>query len=110
VAGRWTEDVLEGRCDLVAGDYWTVWPAVWHLAMVQRERRLDGPVYGLTYRSDPTVPFWRGRPRAALRICRPRSEVDEREAARMLPAYGLWPVEVLERRATVDVLRVVEGP
>jgi hypothetical protein len=106
VAGRWTEDVLEARCDLVAGDYWTVWPAVWHVALVQRERGLDRPIYGLAHRANPTVTFWWKRPRADLRICRTHGVASEQEAARWLPAYGLWPVEVLERRATVDVLAV----
>jgi len=110
VAGRWTEDVLAARCGLVAGDYWTVWPAVWHVALTSRERGLPRPVYGLTHRSNPTVPLWWDTPRAALRICRIRGEAPEREAARWLPMYGLWPVELVERRATVDVLRVVPGP
>ncbi|HEY6100070.1 MAG TPA: hypothetical protein VIW03_11605, partial [Anaeromyxobacter sp.] len=37
-AGRYTADVLSARCRLVAGDYWSVWPAVWHAALVSRER------------------------------------------------------------------------
>ena len=49
VAGKLTEDVLAARCQLVAGDYWSVWPAVWHAALVARERGLrdeagDGPL------------------------------------------------------------------
>ena len=40
VAGRWTEDVLAAGCDLVAGDYWSTWPAVWHAGLVARERGL----------------------------------------------------------------------
>lgn len=109
VAGRWTEDVLAARCDLVAGDYWSVWPAVWHVALVARERGLDRPVYGVAHRANPTVPAWWGRPRAGLRICRPHGEAPAREAERWLRTYGLWPVEVLERRATVDVLGVAPG-
>jgi hypothetical protein len=110
VAGRWTEDVLEARCDLVAGDYWTTWPAVWHVALVARERGLDRPVYGVAHRANPTVPAWWGRPRGGLRICRPHGEAPAREAERWLRTYGLWPVEVLERRGTVDVLAVQPPP
>ena len=108
-AGRWTADVLAARCDLVAGDYWSVWPAVWHVALAQAERGEHRPVYGLAHRSNPTVPLWWDRPHGALRICRTHGEAAEREAARWLPSYGLWPVEVVERRETVDVLRVA-GP
>jgi hypothetical protein len=106
VAGRWTEDVLEARCQLVTGDYWSVWPAVWHVALVAHERGLDQPVYGLAHRANPTVPLWRGRPPETLRICRPANAASRREADGWLRAYGLWPVRVLERRATVDVLTV----
>jgi hypothetical protein len=111
VAGAFTEDVLAARCQLVAGDYWSVWPAVWHAALVARERRLldeagSGPrrVWGVTHRSTPTVLQWKGIPAALLRICRPHGEAPEREAERWLRAYHAWPVRVVERRKTVDVL------
>jgi hypothetical protein len=102
VAGRWTEDVLAARCDLVTGDYWSVWPAVWHVAWTARARALPARVYGLAHRANPTVRFWAGRPREALRVCRVRGAEAAGDAA--LRDYGLWPARVLERRATVDVL------
>lgn len=109
VAGRWTEDVLAARCDLVAGDYWSVWPAVWHVALTAHERGLDRAVYGVTHRANPTVGAWWGRPREGLRLCRPRGAAPEREAERWLRAYGLWPVVLLERRETVDVMGLAPG-
>jgi hypothetical protein len=99
--GRWTPDVLEARCDLVAGDYWSVWPAVWHAGWVAGQRGVPAP-YGITHRTNPTVRFWSGRPRESLRICRVRGV--EAEAERWLRAFHLWPVRTLERRATVDVV------
>jgi hypothetical protein len=105
VAGRWTEDVLAARCDLVAGDYWSVWPAVWHAALVARERGAGAQVYGVTHRTNPTAEFWKDRPREGVRICRVRGA--EAEAERWLRAFHLWPVETLERRETVDVVRAV---
>jgi hypothetical protein len=113
VAGKLTEDVLAARCQLVAGDYWSVWPAVWHAALVARERGLrdaagDGPrrVWGVTHRSTPTVAQWKGIPAASIRICRPHGVEPEREAERWLRAYHAWPARVVERRATVDVLEL----
>jgi hypothetical protein len=44
---------------------------------------------------------------ASLRICRPHGDEPEREAERWLRAYHAWPARVVERRATVDVLRLV---
>ena len=106
VAGRYTHDVLAARCNLVAGDYWSVWPAVWHAALVAREHGLDRPVWGVTHRATPTVMQWKALPVAAIRICRPHGEVAEREAERWLRAYHAWPVRLLERRETVDVLEL----
>lgn len=102
-AGRHTGDVLAARCDVVAGDYWSVWPAVFHATLVLRERGDRRPVWGVTHRTNPTVAQWAGR-RATLRICRPRGE--EAQAERWLRSFHLWPVRTLERRETVDVLAV----
>ncbi|WP_242340377.1 MULTISPECIES: hypothetical protein [unclassified Anaeromyxobacter] len=101
-AGARTEDVLAAGCELVAGDYWSVWPTVWHAALVARERGLARRVYGLTHRSNPTAPLWKGRPPESLRICRPAGE--EEHAERWLRAFHLWPVRGVGRQGTVDVL------
>jgi hypothetical protein len=59
--GRMTSDVLASNATVVAGDYWTVWPAVFHanIARYRLTGRVD--VYGLTYRSEATDPLWIGR-------------------------------------------------
>jgi hypothetical protein len=102
LSGARTEDVLAARCTLVAGDYWSVWPTVFHAALVAHERGLDARVYGLAHRANPTVPFWVELPLRDLRICRVHGA--EGEADRYLRLYHLWPVALLERRGTVDVL------
>ncbi len=100
-AGRLTPDVLAARCDLVAGDYWSVWPAVFHASLVLHERKEARRVWGVCHRTNPTVWQWWDR-RAGLRICRPRGE--EPQAERWLRTYHVWPVRIVERRETVDVL------
>jgi hypothetical protein len=105
VAGRHTADVLASGCQLVAGDYWSVWPAVFHATLVARERGAAAEVWGISHRTNPTVPRWSALPRASLRICRPRGE--DAHAERWLRAFHLWPVRELERRETVDVLVLV---
>ncbi len=102
LAGAHTAEVLGAGCTLVTGDYWSVWPAVFHAELVARTRGEPARVYGLAFRSNPTVPRWAGLPRRALRICRVRGE--EAEAERSLRGFHLWPVQVVERRGTVDVL------
>jgi hypothetical protein len=100
-SGRLTGDVLAARCELVAGDYWSVWPAVFHASLVLHERGDARRVWGVSHRTNATVARWWDR-RAALRICRPHGE--DAQAERWLRAFHLWPVRVAERRATVDVL------
>lgn len=103
VTARRSADVLAAGCVLITGDYWSVWPAVFHAAMVERDRgHPPARVYGLSFRADPTAPAWSGLPRPSLRICRIHGEEDEAE--RQLRGFHLWPVRVVERRSTVDVL------
>jgi hypothetical protein len=103
-AGRWTEDVLAARCDLVTGDYWSVWPAVWHAGWVAAQRGVPAP-YGLCYRTTPTQRFWAARPPGELRICAVKGE--DAEVERWLRAFRLWPVRTLEERLTVRVVQPV---
>ena len=107
VAGAHTADVLASGCALVAGDYWSVWPAVWHARLALRERGERREVWGVTHRTNATVLQWWDR-RASLRICRPRG--DDAEAERWLRAFHLWPVRVVERRETLDVLEPAAAP
>jgi hypothetical protein len=106
VAGRHTADVLGAGCALVAGDYWSVWPAVWHAALVSRERGEPQPVWGVSHRTNATVMQWWPR-RGSLRICRPVGE--DAQAERWMRSFHLWPARVVERRGTVDVLAVEPG-
>jgi len=99
--GAHTEEVLAARCDLVVGDYWSVWPAVWHAAWVAHRRGLEGP-FGLTHRAVATVPLWKSRPRSELRICRLREGGPVADVS--LRAFGMWPVRTLEERRTVVVV------
>ena len=107
VAGRHTEDVLEAGCNLVAGDYWTVWPAVWHATWVARERGLERRFWGIAHRANPTVSQWRALPPQALRVCVPLGE--DREAERWLRAFHLWPAREIGRRGTVSVREPAAG-
>ncbi len=100
-AGRLTADILAARCDLVAGSYWSVWPAVWHAALVLRERGEDRRVWGISHRSNPTLAQWWRLRGKDLRICVPTGE--DGEAELWLRSYYLWPVRDLERRRLLTV-------
>jgi len=110
VTGRHAEEVLLARCDLLTGDYWSVWPTLWRVEQLTRERGEGRRVYAVCHRGTPTMPAWAGRPRAELRICRPRTRAAEVDGQRWLELYGLWPVELLERWPTLDVVGPVGAP
>ncbi len=38
LTGQWTADLIEADVDAVGGDYWTSWPAVYHVNLVRREK------------------------------------------------------------------------
>jgi len=110
VTGRYAEAVLLARCDLLTGDYWSVWPTLWRLEQLAHERGGGPRVYAVCHRATPTMSAWSGRPKGALRICRPRTAVAERDGERWLKLYGLWPVELLERWPALDVLAPAAAP
>jgi hypothetical protein len=100
--GRYTADVLDAHCTHVAGDYWKVWPTVFHANLVLHERGQPDQVWGLTYRSGPTASQWRQVPRDKVRVAVP---VGDPEAETWLRRSGFGPMLVAEKRATVWVLR-----
>jgi hypothetical protein len=100
--GRLTPDLLAARCDVLAGDYWTVWPAVWHAALILRERGEDRQVYGLSHRATPTARDWWDRREGGVRVC--RAAGDAAMADRWLRAFGLPPMHAAARVGAVEVL------
>lgn len=66
--GRWTADVLEMRCTHISGEYWDVWPAVFHANLARYERGDDGTVWGLAFRDAPTRTKWSAVPPADVRV------------------------------------------
>jgi hypothetical protein len=102
LAGARTADVVAARCTAIAGDYWTVWPAVWHALLVRRERGDALPAYGISHRSNPTLPAFLALPRDARRVC--VADGEERIAARWLGDYRLDGLEERERVGRVRVL------
>jgi hypothetical protein len=111
VAGRFTEDVLASGCQVIAGDYWSVWPAVWHVLWRTSERGEARPVHGLAHRAGPTAAAWQGLPRASLRLCQPHAAPSywTRTTPYWMERYGAWPVHLVERRASLDVLALGPG-
>lgn len=63
--GQMTEEVLTTHAAAIAGDYFTVWPAVFSADLALYERGDPERVYGLTFRS-PMVAQLRAAPRLCI--------------------------------------------
>jgi hypothetical protein len=57
--GGRTAAVLSSGATVVAGDYWRVWPAVFHANLALSRTHAPTRVFGLAYRSEETDPLWR---------------------------------------------------
>ena len=56
--GSMTDDILASRAELIAGDYWKVWPAVFHANLVLYERGEHRVIYGVSERGSGTSRLW----------------------------------------------------
>jgi hypothetical protein len=100
--GRYSDEILAAGCTHVTGDYWHVWPAVFHANMRLADRQSARRVWGIAERSRPTQPKWRAIPWSDARI----GEIvgDERQAAEFLARYGVPSLVERERRSVIRVL------
>jgi hypothetical protein len=103
--GQRTADILAADCTHVAGDYWKVWPDVFHANLVLREQGEKRTIWGITFRGWPTRSQWEHLPLEQFRIAVP---LEDMEAAQSwLKAYQLPEMVVVEKRSTIFVLRPV---
>jgi hypothetical protein len=56
--GALTPYVENTGATVIVGDYWTVWPAVFHANLASYGQAGGHVVFGLSYRSDATNPLW----------------------------------------------------
>lgn len=58
--GRQTAAVIHSGATVIAGNYWRVWPAVFHANLALARTHSRARVFGLTVRSEETDPIWKG--------------------------------------------------
>ncbi len=56
--GAYTQEIIDSHATLVAGDYWTAWPTVFHTNLMLYRLHDPRRVYGVGYRSGPTGELW----------------------------------------------------
>jgi hypothetical protein len=98
-----TEAVIHGHCTHIAGDYWRVWPRVFHASMVLYERGEPRPVWGIAYRGEAARPAWQGMP--PEQMCVAVVPEDGRLPVGLLRSFQLPPLEEVERRPMLCILR-----
>jgi hypothetical protein len=64
--GRQTGAILRAGAPVIAGDYWRVWPAVFHANLTLARTHVRARVFGLAYRSEETDALWKHSGREAL--------------------------------------------
>jgi hypothetical protein len=57
--GGLTAAVLRSGATVIAGDYWRVWPAVFHANLALARTHTHARIFGLAYRSEDTDALWR---------------------------------------------------
>jgi hypothetical protein len=101
--GQRTTDILAAGCTHVAGDYWKVWPDVFHANLVLREQGEKRTVWGIAFRGLLTRPLWEQLPLENLRIAVPLDDMETTQT--LLQDFQLPAMVVVERRSTIYVLR-----
>ncbi len=66
--GGYTQDVIEARCSHFAGDYWKVWPTVFHVNWTLYEHGNSKRIWGISHRSRDTLHLWMRESEEAYRI------------------------------------------
>ena len=64
--GRQTATLLHNGVTVLAGDYWRVWPAVFHANLALARTRSHARLFGLAFRSEGTDPLWKGTGRPVV--------------------------------------------
>ncbi len=105
--GLLTPEVANTRAAVIAGDYWTVWPAVFHANLTLGDGYDHPPIYGLAFRSEATDDLWPRPPGTPAVVLVRHAEADS--AAVDLARLGRRIVAT-EHRGSFDILTVFQTP
>jgi hypothetical protein len=83
--GDMTAVVVTTNASVIAGSYWSVWPAVFHANLSSYRRSSSRQVYGLAYRSDVTDGLWSAGHERVRMVARSNEDADVRQALAHLP-------------------------
>ncbi len=108
--GSDTAEIIDSGATHVFGDFWDVWPAVYHANMTLRDQGSSRKVWGIAAKSWPTRKVWIRCPAEQMRIAQtlhPRrpdmTEYSFQIASRYLNSPN--PLVEIERRSTIRILQ-----
>jgi hypothetical protein len=100
--GQRTAELLAANCTHIAGNYWDVWPAMFHANLVLHERGETRVLWGLSHRSLATKALWSQIPLDKVRVGVP---LHDKEADGYLKDYQFPAMVEVERHRTIVVLQ-----
>jgi hypothetical protein len=96
--GGQTAAVVRSGATVIAGDYWRVWPAVFHVNLVLARTHSHARVFGLAYRSEETDALWKVAGRRVLIAASP----GDASVGPIADEHGI-AVTLLEHFPTIDL-------
>lgn len=102
--GMSTNDILASGCTHICGDFWMVWPAIFHVNMVLYEQGSKRHVWGITNRSEPTQGKWRTIPMKQWKVAVLMKDT-QKKVDRWIEHFKLPPLEEIEQMRTIRVCR-----
>jgi hypothetical protein len=106
-AGVHTPQLLASRANFMGGDYWKVWPGVFHANLTLYERGESRRIWGMANKAAQALAAAPPAEKSHVRIFVPRSDVS------FFVRYGLPhapPLALLQRNETFDVLGFAPAP
>jgi hypothetical protein len=103
LTGRWTADLFAANVDAVGGDYWIVWPIVYHANMVRQQNGDDRFVYAVTLRSKVLLREWKQTHCGELRVAVPKDGNDLYMFFYAAAQSGLLPPRKIGEQGPFDI-------
>ena len=97
--------LLASPCTHLAGDYWVVWPAVFHANLVARERGLPRRFWAVSHRAWPTYESWPSPDKRTF--CAPQADT---QWATYLREYEVGEARALSAQGNLRVLELTSPP
>jgi hypothetical protein len=106
--GKHTAAVIRSGCTHLAGNYWDVWPAVFHANLVLHEHNQHRVVWGVAPRALATCHLWAQVP--AEKVCVGVLSSDLHAAVLLCLAFGDLRPSTREAEPSLDIWRPCHGP